>query len=251
MAELLTGFHSVAEALRARRRVLRRLWLRDGGGARGAALRELAERAGVPVADAKHGDAPAGADAWPQGVALEAGALPRLGLAEALAAPPRLPGARLLVALDGVEDPQNFGAIARVAEAAGADALLVASRRQAPASSAASRASAGALEHLPLIQAPNLARALRELAQAGHWIFGADSEEGEDLYALAAGALTGNAVLVLGAEGRGLRAGILARLDRRLRIPMAGRVASLNVAAAAAVVLFEIARQRRIPSENR
>jgi 23S rRNA (guanosine2251-2'-O)-methyltransferase len=173
---------------------------------------------------------------------LSAGPLPELPLAE-LAARGEPP--RTLVALDGVEDPQNLGAIARVAEAAGAAGLLLTRRRAPPLGPAVARASAGAIEWLPVTRVVNLSRSLEELKQLGYWIFGASPETGDDLFRLEARLLRGDRVVVFGAEGRGIRAGVDRVIDHRVRIPMAGRVGSLNVSTAAAVVLFELARPGR------
>jgi 23S rRNA (guanosine2251-2'-O)-methyltransferase len=176
-------------------------------------------------------------------VALLAGPLPEVSLGE-LSRAGEAP--RTLVALDGVEDPQNVGAVARVAESCGASGLLLARRRAPPLGAAVSRASAGAIEWLPAARVANLGRALNTLKDKGFWVFGCDPEGAEDLFALPARVVAGDQLVVLGAEGRGLREGILRALDHRIRIPMAGRVGSLNVAAAAAVVLFEL-RRRRVP----
>ena len=242
VSALVFGRHPVREALRARRRRLHRLCLRAGlSGADVDDLRAAAREASLPIQEMEpeaFGRAvPEGANT--QGVFLEAEALPTVSLEE-LADPP---GARLLVALDGVEDPQNLGAIARVAEVAGAAGLIVAQRRSAPLGAAASRASAGALEWLPVARVTNLNRAFKSLKEKGFWLYGADSEGGEALYGLPDRAIDARRVLVLGAEGRGLRAGVRDALDHRVRVPMRGQVASLNVATAAAVVLFELGRR--------
>lgn len=236
--EALTGIQSVREALRARRRPLHRLWLPEGGRERPdhAALRHLAEKAGVPIQ--RSADPAPGTH---QGVRLEVGPLPELDLAGLAAVCPE-EGATL-VALDGVEDPQNLGAIARVADASGAAGLLLTQRRAPPLSAAVSRASAGAVEWLPAARVPNLGRALKDLKEQGFWVFGADLEGDRSLFDLPDRAVRGRRVVVLGAEGRGLRPGILRSLDFRVRIPMEGRVASLNVATAAAVLLFEMRRR--------
>ena len=176
------------------------------------------------------------------GVALEVGPLPESSLEDLMVRD--TDGPRTFVALDGVEDPQNLGAIARVADAAGVTALVLTHRRAPPLSPAVSRASAGAIEWLPVARVPNLRRALNQLKGQGFWIFGADPEGAESLFAVPEMWLRGDRVLVLGAEGRGLRSGILAAVDHRVRVPMTGRVASLNVAAAAAVILFEMARRQ-------
>jgi 23S rRNA (guanosine2251-2'-O)-methyltransferase len=142
------------------------------------------------------------------------------------------------VALDGVEDPQNLGAVIRVAEAAGALGLILTSRRAPPLGAAVSRASAGAVEHLPVSRVGNLRRALEQLKEGGFWAIGADPDAAEDLFLTPDRIWQGDLVLVFGSEGRGLRRTVVEALDHRVRIPMAGRVGSLNVAAAAAVVLF-------------
>ena len=157
--ETLWGWHPVREALRARRRKLHRLAIREGT-ARGDDLGPLARGASVSVEIQAHADfdarVPRGVEA--QGVALEAGPLPELPLEALLERGPT--GGRCLVALDGVEDPQNAGALVRSADGAGAWALLLTTRRAPPLSPAMSRASAGALEHLPVARTPNLGRAL-------------------------------------------------------------------------------------------
>lgn len=237
----LHGWHAVLEALRAGRRPLVRLRMRKGL-RRGAELLAVARQAGVEVEEVDPEElaraAPAGTAH--QGVALLAGPLPGCSLAGLLAGSP---APRTLLALDGVEDPQNLGAIARVAEAAGANGLVLTRRHAPPLGAAVSRASAGAIEWLPVARVPNLVRALRELRDLGAWVFGLDSRQGDDLFSIPDRILSGDRVLVLGAEGRGLRPGVAAVLDHRIRISLAGQVSSLNVAAAAAIALFEIRRR--------
>jgi len=247
--EILYGVHPVAEALEAGRRPLVRLWLRRGRRGRAiAALRSRAESLGLPVVEAEDQElerrVPGTANT--QGVLLEAGPLPVSSLEELLA---RIdgPGRGLLVGLDELQDPQNVGAVARTAEAAGALGLIVSERRAAPLSPAASRASAGALEVLPVARVGNLGRALDHLRRGGWWVLGADPEAPASLYELPEAAFAGRICLVLGAEGRGLRPGVRRRVDHLLRVPMAGRLASLNVAATAAVVCFEWVRRTGTP----
>ena len=149
---------------------------------------------------------------------------------------------RLLLALDGVEDPQNLGALLRTAEGAGVDGVVVTERRSAPLSPVAVKASAGAAEHVKIARVVNLVRTLEELKQRDLWCIGLD-ERGTmdyDQFDFSVGC-----VLVLGREGAGLHDLVRRTCDHLLRIPMAGRVASLNVSAAGAAVLYEAARQRR------
>jgi 23S rRNA (guanosine2251-2'-O)-methyltransferase len=233
----------VWEALRARRRRLFVLRLRPGPArAELAPLLEAARAAGVRVEETSAKDLAAGLGegANHQGVVLAAGPLPLVDL-DGLCASGLSP--RTLVALDQVEDPQNLGAIARVADAAGASGLLLTDRHSAPLSPAVARASAGAIEWLATARVPNLVRALNQLKSRGFWIFGAEADAPESLFELPERVLRGERVVVFGAEGRGLRPGVLGAVDHRVRIPLAGRVASLNVASAAAVVLFELSRR--------
>jgi 23S rRNA (guanosine2251-2'-O)-methyltransferase len=236
---LLTGLHPVREALRARRRTLLRLGLPGSPRPELEELRVLAREAGVPVVegeDARRGPGAPGSWVW-----LEAGPLPELELEE-LVALPAGPGSTL-IALDGVEDPQNVGAIFRSAEAAGASGLVLTRRHAPPLTDAVCRASAGASEWLPVARVPNLVRALRALKAGDWWILGAEPSAEVDLVGAPDAWLRGPRVIVLGAEGVGLRQGVREALDHRVRIPMEGRVASLNVSAACAVFLFEIRRR--------
>jgi 23S rRNA (guanosine2251-2'-O)-methyltransferase len=147
----------------------------------------------------------------------------------------------LLVALDGVTDPQNLGAIARSAEAAGAHGLIVPKRRAAPVTPSAEKAAAGALEHLPVAQVANLVRALEGLKERGVWIAALDGHAEQTIYDFDA---RDPVCLVIGSEGEGVSRLVAERADHRLSIPMAGKVQSLNASAAGAVALFEIKRQR-------
>ena len=151
------------------------------------------------------------------------------------------PAAPLLVVLDGVEDPRNFGAVARAAEAAGADGLIFPTRRSALPGATAAKASAGALAHLRLAPVVNVVRALAELGRAGVWTVGLDAEAERSCFDLD---LTQPTAFVVGAEGRGLRRLVRERCDHLASIPMRGRVSSLNVSVAAGVALFEAVRQR-------
>ena len=152
------------------------------------------------------------------------------------------PEPRLLLALDGIEDPQNLGALLRTADASGVDGVVVTERRAAPLSAVAVKASAGAAEHVRIARVVNLVRALEQIKERNIWCVGLD-ERGSlsyDEYDF-----TSNTVIVLGREGEGLHELVRRSCDHLLRIPMAGQVASLNVSAAGAVVMFEAARQRR------
>ena len=213
--DVVYGRRPVAEAERGRRRV-HRVWR-----APGTSAEELERLCGSP----DH-----------QGVVAEVDPYPYadpLALLE--------PADGLLVALDQVQDPRNLGAIARSAEVAGATGLVVPQRRSAAVTPAACKASAGAVEHLPVALARNLADWLGGAKKRGWWAWGADAGSG---IAPWDADLTGPLVLVLGGEGKGLRPRVTAALDGTLALPQRGRVGSLNVSAAAAALLYEAVRQR-------
>jgi 23S rRNA (guanosine2251-2'-O)-methyltransferase len=239
----LDGIHPVREALRAARRPLHRLLVRKGDpSAELADLVSAARVGGVPVEEAgpEEFQRRVGSEGNHQGVVLEAGPLPEVPIDDLTTGEA---GSRILVALDGVEDPHNLGAIARVTDAAGVTGLILTRHRAAPLSPAVSRASAGAIEWLPVARVPNLNRSLNQLKEQGFWTFGCDPEGELELFAVPERVAAGDRVIVLGAEGRGLRPGVLREVDHTLRIPMGGRVGSLNVSTAAAVVLFELGRR--------
>ena len=150
---------------------------------------------------------------------------------------------RLVLALDGVEDPQNLGALLRSADGAGVDAVVMTERRAAPLSAVAAKAAAGAAEHLRIARVVNLVRSLEELKKQNIWIIGLDERGTMDYDQFD---FSGDCALVMGSEGDGLHELVRRTCDHLLRIPMAGGVSSLNVSAAGAVVLFEAWRQRRM-----
>ena len=147
----------------------------------------------------------------------------------------------LLLILDGVTDPRNFGACLRSANAAGVDAVLVPKRRSAPLSAVALKTAQGGAEGLMIVEVSNLARAMRKLQEHGVWIIGAAGEAVEEYTDMAA---TRPVALVMGSEGDGMRRLTREHCDQLVRIPMAGNVSSLNVSVAAAVLLFEVRRLR-------
>ena len=148
----------------------------------------------------------------------------------------------LIVVLDGVEDPHNLGAILRTADAAGANGIVIPERRAAAVTGTVTKASAGASEHLPIAKVTNISRTIEDLKENNIWTVGLD-ERGKQTY----DALDYNmdCALVLGGEGKGLHDLVKRKCDFLVSIPMLGKVPSLNVSVAAAVVLFEIVRQRR------
>ena len=172
-----------------------------------------------------------------QGVCAEAGPYPYVDAGDLLTAEDAL-----VVCLDEVQDPHNLGAVSRVAESVGAAGIVIPERRSAEVTPAACKASAGAVEHLPIARVANLANWLGEAKDAGAWIYGAEAGEGSVAYG--SPDYDGRVVLVLGSEGRGLRARVAATCDQLVALPQRGRVNSLNVSTAAAALLYGILQAR-------
>jgi 23S rRNA (guanosine2251-2'-O)-methyltransferase len=231
-ATTLYGRNPVREALRARRRLVHRVWATAG-----AAREPWLAEAGVAIelAEADELTRRAGSDGH-QGVFALVDPYPYVPAAALLDRP-----APLLVALDEVQDPQNLGAIVRTAESAGADGVVIPERRAAQVTAAAAKASAGAVEHLPIARVRNLADFLADAKAAGGWVYGA-AADGSTPYDEPDWA--GSVVLVLGAEGKGLRPRVADSCDALVALPMRGRVGSLNVNAAAAALLYGILQRR-------
>jgi 23S rRNA (guanosine2251-2'-O)-methyltransferase len=202
-------------------------------------IEDLAARRRVPVRRVarRRLDGEAGTEA-PQGVLARAAALAEADLDELIRARP----APFLVGLDGVTDPGNLGAILRSAACAGATGVVLPRHRAAHVTPAVAKAAAGAVEWLPMAVVPGLPAAMRRMADGGVWTVGLDQEGGRDIFELDLGSEP--IALVLGAEGAGLSRLVRARCDVLARIPLKGAITSLNVAAAAAVGCFVVARAR-------
>jgi 23S rRNA (guanosine2251-2'-O)-methyltransferase len=229
--DLVYGRNAVREALRGRRAVLEVWaseraadtveWLGEGPRPRVKRERELTEAAGSP----DHQGIVAWCEPYPYADAWELAAADR----------------PLLCLLDQVTDPRNLGAVVRSAEGAGATGVVLPAHRSATVTPAVCRASAGAVEHLPVAVVTNLSRYLTEVKGADLWVFAA---EGGARHSMWQADLSGGLALVLGAEGRGLRPLVRRACDDAVAIPLAGRTESLNVSVAAAVLLYEARRQR-------
>ncbi|HYM10987.1 MAG TPA: 23S rRNA (guanosine(2251)-2'-O)-methyltransferase RlmB [Bryobacterales bacterium] len=239
----LIGVHAVAEALQAGRAIEHVLVARGAGNARLQQIIDHCRRDGVPLRFEPRAalDRAAQSSAH-QGVVAFAAAHRYRELEDVVP-----PGSALLVLLDGVEDPHNLGAIIRTAYAAGAGAVVIPERRAAGLTETVAKAAAGALEYLPVARVPNLNRALEFLKEKEYWIFGLD-ERAERSYDQAD--YRGRAAIVLGGEGKGLHQQVARHCDFLVKIPVAGRIASLNVSVAAGIVLFEALQQRRSPPES-
>lgn len=233
------GIHAVEEALRARR--VSRMMHERGAGPRVDALVTRAHELRIPVEtlDRRVLDKITRGGVH-QGVAAELQPLPAFTVDELVR---DAVGPPLVVVLDGVEDPQNFGAILRSVDGAGATGLVRQARHSAPLDGATARASAGAVNYVRIATVVNIARTLEELKEMGVWTVGLDADGTEPYDSVD---YTLPTALVLGAEGTGLRRLVKETCDRLVAIPMAGGVASLNVSVSAGVALFEAARQRRV-----
>lgn len=232
---VLSGIHPVAEALRSHHPLERILVAQGAGGPRLQEIVDLARRAAIPVRFEPRSalDRLAGSAAH-QGVVA-------LGAAKKYAGIETASAAKLVVVLDGVEDPHNLGAIVRTAHAAGAGAVVIPERRAAGITDVVAKAAAGALEHLPIVRVTNINRTLEELKREGFWIYGLD-ERGTEVYTNVAYASP--TAFVLGGEGKGLHEQVRKHCDLLVRIPMAGAISSLNVSVATGIVLFEFLRRR-------
>jgi 23S rRNA (guanosine2251-2'-O)-methyltransferase len=232
------GIHAVSESLSARR--VSRLMHERGAGPRVDALVARANELRIPIEtlDRRALDKITRGGVH-QGVAAEVQPLPAYTIEELVR---EADGPPLIVVLDGIEDPQNFGAILRSVDASGATGLIRQARHSAPLDGATAKISAGAVNHVRIATVVNIARALEELIELGVWTVGFDAAADDPYDAVD---YTLPTALVFGAEGEGLRRLVRETCERLVAIPMAGQIASLNVSVTAGVALFEAARQRR------
>jgi 23S rRNA (guanosine2251-2'-O)-methyltransferase len=240
--EILYGLHPVEEALRSgNRRFDHVVVARERQDQRLEKIVEACRERGVRVrSESREQLTLLARNPGHQGVVAFARERTMLDLEDLLTSAPETPP--LLLALDGVEDPQNLGALLRSADGAGVTGVLMTERRSAPLSAVVLKASAGAAEHVRMARVVNLVRALEQVKAANIWCVGLDERGTMDYTEYD---FTTPCLLVLGREGAGLHDLVRRTCDHLLRIPMAGKVASLNVSAAGAVVLYEAFRQRR------
>ena len=250
--EVLYGLHPVEEALRAGARQIDHVSVgRDGKGdarrdARMDAVLALCRQASVRVVTEPRDQLTrhCKTDAH-QGIVAFLRERKLLALEDLLHAEKGPSGHHFFLALDGVEDPHNFGALLRSADGAGVDGVVVPERRTAPLSAVAAKTSAGASEHVRIAQVVNMTRALETMKKRNIWIVGLDERGTPDYTDFD---FRQDCCLVLGSEGTGLHDLVKRTCDHLLRIPMAGSVSSLNVSVAGAVVMYEALRQRRGPA---
>ena len=243
MSRFVYGVNPVLEALKVHPEdVVRVLVERGGQGRRSQGAERVASAAaaaGVRVDEVPQGDLSRRSHSGVhQGVGAELAGFRYAELEDVLDGE----GPALLLVLDGVTDPQNLGALVRSAHALGAGAVVVTKDRAAGITPAAFKAAAGALEHCPVARVTNLSRAIAQMKERGIWTVALAGDGTKELGEIDLAAPT---ALVLGSEGSGVRPLVRKTCDHVARIPMAGRVGSLNVSAAGAVALYEVARQRR------
>lgn len=240
--EFIYGRQPVLEALRSEKRTLHKIWLLEGtGGDIIQDIQQLARAKGVPFEWARREHLDKRVQGHHQGVVAEAAATKFLDLEGFLAdLAPEAPV--ILVALDEIQDPHNVGAILRSAGFFGVSGALVPRWRSAPVGETAARVSSGAIEHVPLFRVTNLAHSIKDLQDAGFEVIGADMA-GEPIASYEPGK---RCVIIFGSEGTGLRRLVRERCDKLLKIPGAGKVGSLNVAATAAIFLYEFCRRSSI-----
>jgi 23S rRNA (guanosine2251-2'-O)-methyltransferase len=248
-AEYIYGRNAVREALRAQRRSLRRLLLAEGVREGGpiTELLALAQAAKTVVEQIERRELDALTEgANHQGVALEAGPYRYAQLDEMLALAEQRDELPLLLLLDHVQDPQNVGTLLRTADAVGVHGVILPDRRAAGITPSVVNASSGAVEHLLIAQATNLAQTIEELKEQSIWVAGLEDDPRAQLYDSQRADLP--LALVVGAEGPGLSRLVRDRCDFLIKLPMAGHVASLNAATAGSIALYSLWRRRTQPS---
>lgn len=243
--EKIYGVHAVEALLRFHPKRVKQIWLSEGRSEpRVQALLALAAEYRVSVGQAERREMDAWVEGVHQGVVAEVSPSQVWGeamLEELLERTEKVP---LLLVLDGVTDPHNLGACLRTADAAGALAVIVPKDKSATLTAAVRKVACGAAEVIPLVAVTNLARTLEKLQQRGLWVVGTAGEAEQELYQQD---MTGPTVLVMGAEGKGMRRLTREHCDFLVKLPMAGSVSSLNVSVATGVCLFEVVRQRSNP----
>lgn len=240
MEHLVAGRNPVKEALKALRPINKIVIAEDLDSRPSREIIDLARRQGIPVIRARRTylDKIAPGESH-QGVVAMASPVEYAEVEDMLAATGQNP---LLVILDGVTDPHNLGAILRTAYAAGAQGLIIPRHRAAPLNATVAKASAGAVEYLPVARVGNLAQTVKQLKDRGFWIVGAHME-GQVYWEASLG---GPVALVVGGEGKGLGRLLRQDCDLLVSIPMSGQLGSLNASVAAALLIYEVIRQRRL-----
>ena len=239
--DIIAGRNAVGEALRAGRPLDSVLIARGERSGSLGALAADCRRRGIPVkeTDARRLDALCGSSH--QGIAAVAACKETVSLDDLFRAAEEKGEPPFFVVCDGLEDPHNLGAILRTAEAAGAHGVVIPKRRSVGLTSTVYKASAGAVEYVPVARVANITDALREMKKRGVWVYGLDMD-GESW---CSADWRGAAAVVVGSEGQGIGRLVKEQCDFVVSLPMAGRINSLNASVACGIVLYEAARQRQ------
>ncbi|AIZ35383.1 23S rRNA (guanosine(2251)-2'-O)-methyltransferase RlmB [Pseudomonas parafulva] len=241
--EKIYGVHAVQALLQHHPKRVKQIWLSEGRSEpRLQALLALAGENRVAVGQAERRELDAWVEGVHQGVVAEVSPSQVWGEAMLEELLERSETAPLILVLDGVTDPHNLGACLRTADAAGATAVVIPKDKSATLTAVVRKVACGAAEVIPLVAVTNLARTLEKLQQRGLWVVGTAGEAEQEIYQQD---LTGPLVMIMGAEGKGMRRLTREHCDFLVKLPMAGSVSSLNVSVATGVCLFEAVRQRQ------
>ncbi len=244
MTEIISGTHAVLELLRAGKRRCYEIYIAEKRKEKiTEEIEQAAQKKGVKVKKVTHEEM-AGLSSVEkhQGIAAKCDPFVFSELGDVMGLARAVTNKGLIVVLDGITDPQNLGALIRTAHLCGVNGVILPKDNSAPVSPTVTKASSGATEYLPIVQVTNIASTLKELKDAGFWVAGAAGESAKNVYLFD---FTGNNyVLVLGAEGKGIRRLVRENCDFLLSIPMFGKIESYNVSVAGAIFMSEIMRQR-------
>ncbi|MBL0732600.1 MAG: 23S rRNA (guanosine(2251)-2'-O)-methyltransferase RlmB [Desulfosarcina sp.] len=242
--EILYGIHPVQEALKAGKRVVSEIYiLKEKLSNTLKTIEFLAISLKIPVTKVKVPFLKSLAKtSRHQGVAARVSSYPFSDISEIIDNPKKSEYNNFLLLLDNIQDPHNLGALARTALCAGVEGIIITKDRSAGPSPAACKASAGALEHLPLARVTNMAKFLKELKKKEFWIIGMEGEAGQPVFSID---LSCNIAIIIGGEEKGIRPLVKKECDYLVSIPQTGQIDSLNASAAGAVVMYEALRQRK------
>ncbi|OBR68312.1 23S rRNA (guanosine(2251)-2'-O)-methyltransferase RlmB [Paenibacillus oryzae] len=241
--ELIAGKHPVLEALRSGRSI-HKIWIAEGSQKNAGAIVAEAKKAGIVVmtVDKRKLEAMAGGDIAHQGVIAQAAPFPYAEVEDLLAIAKERGEQPFLVLLDEIEDPHNLGSILRTAECTGVHGVIIPKRRSAGLTATVLKTSAGAAEHVAVARVTNLAQTIDKLKEAGVWVAGTDVSATEDVYR---SRFDMPLAVVIGNESKGMGRLIKEKCDFLVKLPLLGRLNSLNASVAAGVLMYEVVRQRR------
>jgi len=241
--ELLFGVNPVREALRGSRGVFELYVQSTATDHRLENILALAKERGVRVIKREREDLTRMCgSSHHQGMALKVAPFPYSDVDDIISKASERSNGGFILILDGIQDPHNLGALIRTAACAGVDGVIIPKDRACGITSAAEKASAGAVETIPVAQVTNIAQTLESLKKSGYWVYGLAGEAGQSLYSIE---FSGSVVIVVGSEGEGIRPLVRKQCDMLMSIPLFGGVGSLNASVAGGIALFEVAKKLR------